>query len=141
MINYFFLPSFRIGKFDGNLMEKMTCPPPPFKLNTCNFVSISFRFGKSRFVSMNFVSIYFVSFRFVPISFRILQVPYYKLHVQKVTSVYIAHFCLVNNFTFFFFIMFIWICFVFYICTVTYSGVFSVVKSELKIVLLFVYIW
>jgi hypothetical protein len=29
----------------------------------------------------------------------------------------------------------------FYICTVTYSGVFSVVKSELKIVLLFVYIW
>jgi hypothetical protein len=43
--------------------------------------------------------------------------------------------------SFFFFIMFIWICFVFYICTVTCSGVFSVVKSELKIVLLFVYIW
>ena len=88
-------------------MEKMTCPPPPFKLNTCNFVSISFRFGKFRVVSMNFVSIYFVSFRFVPISFRILQVPYYKLHVQKVTSVYIAHFCLLNNFTL---VFFSWVC-------------------------------
>jgi hypothetical protein len=50
--------------------KKLHVPHPPFKLNTCNFVSISFRFGKFRFVSMNFVSIYFVSFRFVSFRFR-----------------------------------------------------------------------
>jgi len=37
--------------------------------------------------------------------------------------------------------MFIGFFFFFYISTVTYNGSFSVVKSELKIVLLFVYIW
>ena len=71
---------------------------------------------------------------------------YYKLHVQKVTSVYIALFCLVNNFTlavflFIFPLHHVYMNVFFYICTVAYSGVFSVVKSELKIVLLFVYIW
>ena len=75
---------------------------------------------------------------------------YFKLYVQKVTSAYIALFCLVNNFTLVFFSSSLLVhfssssclyeCF-FYICTVTYSGVFSVVKSELKIVLLFAYIW
>jgi hypothetical protein len=40
------------------------------KRNRNGFLSISFCFGKFRFVLMNFVSIYFVS-----ISFRILQVP------------------------------------------------------------------
>jgi hypothetical protein len=92
LVNYFFLPSFRIGKF---YRKNDMSPSPLFKLNvsslcslvglnTCKWFVIRFllrneietkrnlpkwseietKRGKFRFFSVNFVSISFVSFRF-----------------------------------------------------------------------------
>ena len=46
---------------------------------------------------------------------------YYKLHVQKVTSVYIALFCLVNNFTL---VFFLWVCLFIFLLHHVYMNLF-----------------
>jgi hypothetical protein len=50
-----------------------------------------------------------------------LNKQYYKLHVQKVTSVYIAHFCLVNNFTL---VFFSWVCLFIFLLHHVYMNLF-----------------
>ena len=52
-----------------------------------------------------------------------LNKQYYKLHVQKVTSVYIAHFCLVNNFTL---VFFSWVCLFIFLLHHVYMNLFCI---------------